>query len=285
MILIVDSGSTKTIWAFVVNNNEVLKFRTEGFNPCYMEGSDIKKMMQASLPCEEFRESISYIFFYGAGFYEEHNVIFYNVFSFFFPNAKIYLAMDILGAARALLGTQEGFAAILGTGTNTCIYDGETIALNVDSLGFLLGDEGSGGHIGKKILIDYMRGYMPISVKKLFYDSFHLSAEELLLQLYGCKLPNKFCASFVPFLTKSDVEIDYTYNVIRGSFSSFFKNIVCKYPNYQNYKLNVVGSIGWYFVDILRDVSLEYGMELGKVVQDPISDLVIFHSYSKYERV
>lgn len=278
MVLIVDSGSTKAIWAFVSTTGEVWKFHTEGINPCYMHSTRIESIIRDSLPYNEFGKDVMYIYFYSAGFYDEYNLVLDNVLSRFFPNAKICLAMDILGASRALLGREMGFAAILGTGTNTCIYDGERIVSNIDSLGFLLGDEGSGGYIGKRLLRDYIRGNMPLSVSELFYDCYHLSAEKLLLQLYDSKLPNKFCASFVPFLNKEMIEKEYADNLIRSSFRSFFSNIVCKYDRYQCYKLNLVGSIGWYFSNILEEVAWEFNMELGRVIQDPIEDLIVFHS-------
>jgi hypothetical protein len=186
--------------------------------------------------------------------------------------------MDLVGSARALLGRSAGFAAILGTGTNSCIYDGEKITRYIDSLGFLLGDEGSGGYMGKRLLGDYIRGYMPKEVSDRFWDTYQLTGEQLIDRIYSAAMPNRYCAAYTRFLTGEHAGHEYLeQHVIRGSFRDFFNNIVKHYPDYQKHLFNSVGSVGWIFRDRLIEVAAEFGMETGIIICSPMEGLVKYH--------
>jgi glucosamine kinase len=170
----------------------------------------------------------------------------------------------------------SGFAAILGTGTNTCIYDGNRIVKNIDSLGFILGDEGSGGAIGKKLLSDYLRNNMPSDVYVLFFSKYNLAPEEIMHQIYTRPMANRYCASFCKFIS-DHIENVYLQSVVVASFREFFENLVSKYENYRNVTFNSVGSVGHYFKNILVEVSNEFGMSVGRIISSPMEDLVNYH--------
>jgi hypothetical protein len=182
-----------------------------------------------------------------------------------------------LAAARALLGHTEGFAAILGTGTNTCIYDGKNVVQNIDSGAYILGDEGSGCYIGKKLLVDYLRGYMPEAVRKNFWETYHLTPDDVNEQVYSQPLANRFCAGFSKFVYDNNVHLEYTRNLVKTSFEDFFRNLVTHYPNYKSYSFNCIGSVGYNFRNVLEEVVTEHGMKMGNIIRSPIDNLVKFH--------
>jgi hypothetical protein len=194
-----------------------------------------------------------------------------------FTQAKVNVGHDLLAAARALLGNSEGFAAILGTGTNTCIYDGKNILHNIDSGAYILGDEGSGCYIGKKLLIDYLRGYMPEAVRKNFWETYKLTPDDINDYVYSKPLANRFCASFSKFVYDNNVHIEYSRGLVRTSFEDFFRNLVSHYPDYQKYTFNCIGSVGYNFRNVLEEVVTEYGMVVGNIIRSPIDNLVKYH--------
>lgn len=197
--------------------------------------------------------------------------------SLVFVNARINIGHDLLAAARAVLGINEGFAAILGTGTNTCIYNGKEITHNIDSLAYILGDEGSGCYIGKKLLGDYVRGYMPEPVRQLFWETYKLTPDDVIDNVYTKPLANRFCAGFSKFVYDNNVHIEYSRNLVKTSFQDFFRNLVTHYPNYQNYTFNCIGSVGYNFRNVLEEVVTENGMVMGNIIRSPIDNLVKYH--------
>lgn len=279
MILIADGGSTKTNWCLITEEEKKTLFNTEGYNPYFSSTDYIIDSLNKNLPSDLKRSEIKEVNYYGAGVHnEEKSKIVADAMKVIFPNAKINIGHDLLAAARALLGDERGFAAILGTGTNTCIYDGEDIEFNIDSLAYILGDEGSGCYIGKKLLSDYIRGYMPDNVREVFWETFKLTPEDILNKVYTEPLPNRFCASFSKFVYDITTNIEYSRNLVKSSFNDFFKNLVSHYPNYKSYKLNCIGSVAYNFRNILEEVANEYDMELGKIIRSPIDDLVSYHT-------
>jgi N-acetylglucosamine kinase-like BadF-type ATPase len=195
-----------------------------------------------------------------------------------FTSAKVNIGHDLLAAARAVLGKTAGFAAILGTGTNTCLYNGKDVIQNIDSGAYILGDEGSGCYIGKKLLVDYLRGYMPEAVRQSFWDTYHLTPDDVNEQVYTQPLANRFCAQFSKFVyDNSNLHIEYSRNLVKTSFDDFFKNLVTHYPNYQNYSFNCIGSVAYNFRGILEEVVNENGMTMGNIIRSPIDNLVKYH--------
>ncbi|MFD2555840.1 N-acetylglucosamine kinase [Sphingobacterium tabacisoli] len=278
MIIIADGGSTKTNWCLLDDNQKKIYFNTEGYNP-YFVGSDyivnsLKKGLPQDLPLDKIKE----VNYYGAGVHNEEKAkIVEEAFRVLFPNAKIEIGHDLLAAARALLGKEAGFAAILGTGTNSCIYDGNEITHNINSAAYILGDEGSGSYIGKKLLTEFVRGLMPSDIAEVFFETYKLTPDEIMDNVYTKPLANRFCASFSKFVYDNNVNIEYTRKIVDDSFEAFFANLVSKYPDYQSYTFNCIGSVGYNFRNVLEEKANQYGMKVGKILRSPIDDLVKFH--------
>jgi len=277
MILIADGGSTKSSWCQLDENGNRVYFNTEGYNPDFMKTEAITASLAKNLPEKLPREEVTKVHYYGAGVSNAKKAeIVAAAMRQIFPKAEVKVDHDLLAAAHALLGNKPGFGAILGTGTNSCLYDGKKIIHNVDSLGYFLGDEGSGSFIGKRLLRDYLRGLLPDGLQEIFWNEFKLTREDILDRLYNQPLPNRFLASFGKF-TYDHNNISYCREIVLQGFETFFDNIVVHYPNYQNYTFNCVGSVAYNFRDALAQVARNHGMEVGKIIRSPIDDLVSYH--------
>lgn len=278
MIIIADGGSTKTNWCLLDDSNKKIYFNTEGYNPYFVDSEYIVNSLRKGLPNDLPFDEIKEVNYYGAGVHNKEKAeIVIKAIQEVFQKAQVEVGHDLLAAARALLGTESGFAAILGTGTNSCIYDGNDITYNIDSCAYILGDEGSGSYIGKKLLTDYIRDLMPQDVRKVFYDTYKITPDEIMDTVYTKPLANRFCASFSKFVYDNNVNIEYTRAIVDDAFEAFFKNLVSKYPNYQEYTFNCIGSVGYNFRNVLEEKAVQYGMKIGKILRSPIDDLVQFH--------
>ncbi|XHR95942.1 N-acetylglucosamine kinase [Mucilaginibacter sp. UC70_90] len=278
MIIIADGGSTKTNWCLVTEEGKKVYFNTEGYNPYFSSTEYIIQSLNESLPTDLEKNQITEVNYYGAGCSTpEMRKIVEEAMKVVFAGAKVNIGHDLLAAARALLGNTEGFAAILGTGTNTCIYDGKEVIHNIDSGAYILGDEGSGCYIGKKLLTDYLRGYMPEPVRALFWETYKLTPDDINEQVYTQPRANRFCASFSKFVYDNNVHIEYSRNLVRTSFEDFFRNLVTHYPDYQKYTFNCIGSVGYNFRNVLEEVVTENGMVVGNIIRSPIDNLVKYH--------
>ncbi|HZY40285.1 MAG TPA: N-acetylglucosamine kinase [Mucilaginibacter sp.] len=278
MIIIADGGSTKTNWCLVTEEGKKVYFNTEGYNPYFSPTDYIIKSLDETLPTDLERDEITEVNYYGAGCStDEMREIVAAAMRVIFKKAKVFIGHDLLAAARSLLFNKEGFAAILGTGTNTCLYDGKKVTHNIDSGAYILGDEGSGCYIGKKLLVDYLRGYMPEAVRKNFWETYKLTPDDINEIVYTQPRANRFCASFSKFVYDSPVHLEYSRNIVRTSFEDFFRNLVTHYPNYQKYTFNCIGSVGYNFRNVLEEVVLENGMVIGNIIRSPIDNLVKFH--------
>jgi glucosamine kinase len=278
MLLIADSGSTKTDWA--LSENEIPRIlHTVGYNPYFMDTETIYHSLSENLLPYLVPEEISQIYFYGAGCSTPENkeIVLRAIRQAFGNGTKVFVGHDLLGAARALLGNQDGFVAILGTGSNTCIYRHHESVMNIDSLGYLLGDEGSGSYIGKKFLRDFMRGQLEPQLHNRFKERFRIENNEQIFEtLYSTPFPNRYLSGFCKF-AEDFADHPYVRNKVRDSFHDFFKNLVSKYPDYKDYTFNCNGSIGFIYRDILEGVATDYGMKMGKVIRAPIEELVRYH--------
>ena len=281
MIIVADGGSTKTTWGLLDGAQDVFLFETEGYHPFFVGSAYITQSLTESLPLRimELSGRVTQIWFYsaGGGYSPETDRILANGISSIFPSAEIVIETDLLAAARSLLGDTKGFAAILGTGTNTCLYDGKNVTENIESLGFLLGDEGSGSYIGKKIIGDYIRGTLPDKVRNEFYQNCKLSPVELLNKVYAEPLPNRFCASFARFVGDNLPGDPYYYSLVYSSFQDFFRNIVTKYAGFREYSFNCTGSVAWHFRSVLEQVAAEHGMKMGIIEKEPLRGLLAYH--------
>jgi N-acetylglucosamine kinase-like BadF-type ATPase len=278
MIIIADGGSTKTNWCLVTEDGKKVYFNTEGYNPYFSGKEYIIESLNESLPTDLEKDKITEVNYYGAGCSTpEMRKIVEDAMQVVFAQSKISIGHDLLAAARALLGNTEGFAAILGTGTNTCLYNGREIINNIDSGAYILGDEGSGCYIGKKLLVDYLRGYMPEAVRAAFWEEFKLTPDDVNEKVYTQPRANRFCASFSKFVYDNNVNIEYSRNLVRTSFDDFFRNLVTHYPDYQKYTFNCIGSVGYNFRNVLEEVVIENGMKVGNIIRSPIDNLVKYH--------
>ena len=278
MIIIADGGSTKTNWCLLNKTGQKIYFNTEGYNPYFVSTKYIIDSLKKDLPSDLELDEIKEVNYYGAGCSTDDKVkIVSDALQTVFKKADIYVGHDLLAAARALLGLNQGFAAILGTGTNTGVYNGKDIVHNIDSAAYILGDEGSGCYIGKKLLTDYLRGYMPEVVRERFWDTYKLTADEVTDFIYTKPLANRFCASFSKFVYDNNVHAEYSRGIVKTSFVDFFENLVSHYPNYKDYTFNCIGSVGYNFRNVLEETAIEYGMEIGKIIRSPIDDLVHYH--------
>jgi len=276
MILIADGGSTKTTWCLVDTHGTRSLFHTEGYNPEFISTAGIIASLHQALPATLDTAAITEVYYYGASVVSPQQVATVaEAMQEVFEQARVFVGHDLLAAARALLGRQPGFAAILGTGTNSCVYDGERITHNVDSLGYFLGDEGSGAFIGKALLRGYLRGDMPAELEAAFRATYGLERDAILDRLYNQPFPNRFIASFAKFA--NDHQVAYCQQLVAEAFDLFFRNIIRKYPAYQTHTFNCVGSVGYNFREALTQAATAHGMAVGKIIRSPIDDLVSYH--------
>lgn len=266
--LIADSGSTKTTWS-VAEQKPLLRFTTLGLNPHLTSQEQFLEILHG-VSSRTAPFLVSEVYFYGAGCGTEEmcNTV-AEYLHCFYLSAKIFVASDLLGACRAVCGNSAGVVGILGTGSNACLYDGERIIKQQPSLGYVLGDEGSGNHIGRILVKDYFSGRMDASLRPWFQEMFQFSHSSLLDHLYHQPYPNRYLASFVPFAIENR-QSTYIQSVLSESFSDFMKTQVL--PLGQG-TLNLVGSVAYTFQEELAQVAAPMGIEIGEVIKEPIERL------------
>ncbi|MBK6964185.1 MAG: hypothetical protein IPH20_09605 [Bacteroidales bacterium] len=278
MILIADSGSTKTDWCLIDTNGDRKTIQTIGINPYHMNSIAIREVLDKELYPFIYPDKVKEIFYYGAGCSTERKCqTIDNVLHDFFNLASIEVHHDLLGAARALCGHEAGIACILGTGSNSCYFDGYEITDNVVSLGYLLGDEGSGAYMGKQLLIDYFQGKIPGDIIEKFNHQFKPTVETILDALYNQPRPNRFLASFSPFILEN-IHHSYMKELVTNCFDDFFRINVSKYNNYKSVNVNFLGSVAYYFRDILQVSAEKAGIKTNKIYRSAIDGLIGFHA-------
>ena len=276
MILIADSGATTTTWCALDRGTVAAQFESEGYNPNYITLDYMVADIRKALPPDFEPRAVDHVYFYGAGVTELQYGFVREAIAQVMPNAETFVAMDLLASARALLGHKAGFAAILGTGTNSCLYDGERITLNIDSLGFILGDEGSGAYMGKRMLVDYVRGRVSDAARRVIEAAVPYNGDEIIDIIYTKPFPNRFCGQYGK-LIHDNLSIPYFHDLAEDAFCQLFEQIISLYPDYRSYAFNCVGSVGWYFQDVLKPVVRRYGMEVGTLLRTPMEGLIHYH--------
>ena len=276
-MLIADSGSTKTHWC-VIDKTVVLKhIFTKGINPFYQAEDEIARELELVLIPELKDIHIESIFFYGAGCsFPEKKTIVSNALGRNFKNIPIEVQSDLLGAARSLFGDAKGVACILGTGSNSCSYNGKEITENVSPLGFILGDEGSGAVMGKTLIADCLKNQLPAELKEKLMSEYELTPAVILENVYKKPFPNRFLAKLSPFLLKN-IENPSIFNIVYNSFDAFFVRNVKQY-DCENLPVSFIGSVAYYFRDTLEIVASEQGLTIGKIEQSPMVGLVDYHT-------
>lgn len=279
MQLIADSGSTKVSWRAVLDDGSVKSIETVGINPVFMEDADIERILSENL-VPVIGNKVEKVFFYGAGVVGgEPSAKLERCFSKVFPGSTCEAVSDVLAAARALCGHKPGIACILGTGSNSCFYDGEGIAENVRAGGFILGDEASGAYLGKRLLSDFIKGLLPAPIEHAFNKRYGLDYMAIVQKVYREPMPSRFLSSFSPFIAEFKNH-PHIANLLKSSFEEFLRRNIVHY-DYKKYPVNFVGSIAFYYKDILEKAVNAAGMRMGTILQGPIDGLVAYHKNVK----
>ncbi len=283
MKLVVDSGSTKTDWGFFNTVYDLKAVKTQGINPCHQSEEEIRSIIRNELlPNTQNLDlaAITEVFYYGAGCATQSICEqMAELLKEFIPNAAIAVDSDMLGAARALCGHAEGVACVLGTGSNSCLYNGKAIEDQVPSLGYILGDEGSSAALGRRLIGDCLKRQLPEAVSREFMERYSLTKESIIESVYRKPLPNRFIAGFAPFVYEKRA-IPEVHKMIIQCFSEFFtRNVI----NYHKPWLPVhfVGSLAGSFAEELRETADSLGMTIGKIEASPMNGLVGYHATDK----
>lgn len=284
MQLIIDSGSTKMEWILMEGNEVKSRFQTKGFNPNYSDINTLDCLVETqfiasqnndnALTRRDESKSLRAVYYYGTGCGSEQNCqLIKDVFQRHFPDAEIHVTHDLMAVCHAVFGHEKGIACILGTGSNSCVYDGEMITKRAVSLGFLVGDEGSGMHIGREVARAYFYGFMPEDLRHEFDATYHLELKDFIRQLYHIEQPSKYLASFANFAGKHQAH-PYIRALVKGCFKAFIEAFICRYADCKSMKVSFVGSIAYHFQDLLRESLAEYGFTMGEVMQTPAEGLI-----------
>lgn len=275
MILVIDSGSTKTHWCFISDKAEIIT--TGGMNPYFRTQAGILEELNADLK-PRIPDNVEKIFFYGAGITNgSAGKAVENILAVLFPGSAVETHSDLLGAARATLHNRRGIACILGTGSNSCLYNGEKIILNIPPLGFILGDEGSGAALGKKLLADYLKAIMPRHIAQRFESRFAFRYPEILQKVYRQEQPGRFLASLTPFIHENLAD-EYCRSLCRSSFTEFIERNIMQYPGSHSEPIYLTGSVACHFSGILNEIFREKSLNLVATVKDPIGGLIHYHT-------
>ncbi len=275
--LIADSGSTKAEWCLLDGKKKKFFF-TQGLSPYFLTSAEIQKIMEQELkPKMKLVEPVE-VFFYGTGCSSPgNNKAVKKALQKVFPKAKILVDHDLMGAAKALCGREKGIACILGTGSNSCFYDGRKIVKNSPGLGYVLGDEGSGAYLGKKVIQYFLYNTFDADLMDRFNAKYNTSNNEILEAVYKKPLPNRYLASYAVFLAENRGHY-MIENIIEDGFNDFFFNHVYKYRESWTLPINFIGSVAFGFKDVLKEMCSSYELQLGKVLQKPMDGLIKYHS-------
>ena len=279
MILIADSGSTKTDWCVVENGLLVQQIFTKGTNPFFQSEEEISNEIATALLPELKTDEFDAVYFYGAGcgFPDKIEIVHRAISKQLKVKGNVEVATDMLAAARGLCGREAGIACIMGTGSNSCYYDGENIVANVSPLGFILGDEGSGACLGKLMVGDLLKNQMNPGLKEKFLKQFDLTPADIIDRVYRKPFPNRFLASLSPFLAQN-INEPCVHELVLNSFKAFFKRNIMQYENYQNLKVNLIGSVAFYYKEVLAEAAEAMGIQLGTIIQSPMEGLIKYHA-------
>ncbi|MDR2765290.1 MAG: ATPase [Tannerella sp.] len=276
MILIADSGSTKADWRVVDEEKILQSVQTKGFNPFFQSEEEMGREISTHLLDSINPLKIEAVYFYGAGCVFEKVEIMRRVIMRHFHVEHVEVNTDLLAAARSSCGMEAGIACIMGTGSNSCFYDGEQIVQTVSPLGYILGDEGSGADLGKQLVKDLLKDMIAPELKETFLRQFGLTLSDIMEHVYRRPLPNRFLASFAPFLSEH-VEDQRIHTLVLNRFKSFLRRNVMKY-DYRNFRAHFVGSVAYYFRTILEEAAADTGVRIGSIIHTPMEGLIIYHT-------
>jgi N-acetylglucosamine kinase-like BadF-type ATPase len=280
VILIADSGATKADWRFIDKDGNITSFSSAGLSPLFWTSQEMVHEINKKFPKRvksQLASGNSKIYFYGTSCSSPARIKIVRIaLKKAFPKSRALVSHDILASARALLGNNPGIACILGTGSNSCYYDGKKISKIIGGLTYILGDEGSGGHIGLSFIKAFLNHELPEKVHTTFIKEYRLSKDKILDGVYNKKYPNRFLASFAKFVHEH-MDDPFIEKMVKRCMSEFFDKTICRYENYQNLPVGFVGSIAGHFGDVLHAVAKEKGVTINKIINSPVDELVKFH--------
>ncbi len=276
MILIADAGATSIDWRLIMQDGQITQARTNGYNAYQQSEQDLMNSVHEAIQTLQV-DQVTELYFYGAGISgktNEQKTL--AALQRSLKSDRYYITHDLLAAARALFLDQPGIACILGTGTNSCFYDGNKISEIIPSLGYAIGDEGSGAALGRRLVKAYLRRDLPKDIRGLFEKRFELTEDQFLLEVYQGKSPAQYLASFSKFLFHHRKN-PFIYQLIYKEFELFFDEILKKYAGIENHKVAFSGSVAFYYSDILRQVGNDKGIVISNIVESPIAGLTLYH--------
>jgi len=284
MILLADGGSTKVDWRLVEQGKEIKQVYTKGANPFFRTKEDISEELEASLKPVINGHNIGAVYFFGAGCASpEKNNIIKEAIADNIETSHIDVNSDLLAAAKGLCGKKRGIACIIGTGSNSCYYDGEEIKENISPLGYILGDEGSGAVIGKMFFGACLKNQLSPGIKEKFLQEYDLTQAIILDRVYKQPMANRFLASISPFLLEN-IEEKSIANLVYNAFKEFYTKNVMQY-DYKNNDVHFTGSIAYHYQDILRKVGADFGIKVGTIIQSPMEGLIKYYAEEQYQKI
>lgn len=277
MKIIADSSSTRTEWSLVDCDTVVEHAYTQGLNPYFLSRREISHSIRLELPETFFKHRWEHIFFYGAGCANEdkNKIMEMSLVAQF--KTPVTIESDLLGAARGLFVNTPGIACILGTGSNSCVYDGSRIIRNVRPAGFILGDEGSGADLGKQFVADCLKNLAPAKLHHEFFEKFSLTSDAVMDAVYTATSPNRTLSRYATFLA-DHLDNEYVVNLVTRSFERFFDRNIGAYAEFRHLPLGFVGSTAIMFADLLRKVAYTRGLEISKIARASMPGLIKFHT-------
>ncbi len=276
MILIADSGATKTKWALVKSDFQSEIFKTEGLHPLFVNQSDIIRVLE-TIPLKDESRSIEKIYFYGAGCSSPQRIEkLQNEITNYFPDAILRIDTDMVGACKAMCQNEAGITAILGTGSNSAFWNGEEILIQQKSLGYLLGDEGSGANLGLNLIKKILRKEVNDKLVEEFYVEYELSESELINNLYQHRFPNRYLAGFAPFLKKHE-HLEEMAAIVYQQLKEFFEISLMGYPNVTEFPIHFIGSVAQHFAKVIEQIGAEFKLSIGNTCTDPMEGLINYH--------
>ncbi|MFT4061125.1 MAG: N-acetylglucosamine kinase [Edaphocola sp.] len=276
-ILIADSGSSKTDWSLIGTGKRPRHFKTPGLNPFFRSEDDCLQLLKDELGIKPEKEKIDKIYFYGAGIKGKPQAQFIEkILRKHFGVKQVHAYSDMLGAARATLGNGKGICAVLGTGSNSCYYNGKSIAVQNPSLGYIIGDEGSGTYLGKRVLQYYFYNTFDADLKDAFVAKYGTDLTPILQNVYQGPQGNRYLAAFTQFLIEQRGHY-MVENIIEDGLIDFHQRHILKYREAWKYPIHFVGTVAWEFRDVLKDLHNQYGLDTGNIIKHPQAGLVAYH--------
>lgn len=275
--LIADSGATKAEWC-ILDKGKIKTVFTQGISPYFLSKEQIRTVLEKELLPKIKNYTVTEVYYYGTGLGNPANaVMLKKILKNVFTKAKtIETNHDLMAAARALCGKKKGIACILGTGANSCFYNGKKIVKNSPGLGFILGDEGSGAYLGKKVVQYYLYNTFDEELKAKFENKYHVTAVDILEAVYKKPMPNRYLASYTLFLAENRGHY-MIENIIEDGLNDFFFNHLYKYRESWTNPINFAGGVAWGFRDVLKELCKTYELELGVILKNPMEGLIKYH--------